>query len=145
MIQRPPSEDLQTQSIPITRLEKLIRSRVYRTVVIINFVFVGAIIYGAIFYPNLPHSVGGGKPATMILVFDSAENLQLLSLTANQANPRWTAPVFVLAELTNGVLVMDSRTKLVVEVKNEFIVSRIDDQKAPVEVTISTLTPSPTP
>jgi hypothetical protein len=100
------------------------------------------LFYGEYIYGSIPHYLGGGRPEPMLLVFNDAENLSLLHLSAAWHIPsnRVTRTVLLLAELNDGVLVADTNTGHVAYVKNSLLTGVVDE--AIVEWII---TPTPTP
>ena len=121
-------------------------SRVYLALGAVVAVLAFGYLFGARLYSMLPRAIGGGSPATIVLVFDNVETHQLLRLTGDPMQPRRTGTLLLLAELTDGILVADTNNGHVATVKNDLIVARLDDQvNLGVITPTPTYTPSPTP
>lgn len=78
------------------------------------------------------------EPPSVALILKENYPPSSLMLSTDDLNPNLTKPLWLLAELTDGLLVADLNTKRVVAVKNEVIASIIDDQ-------LSESLPDPTP
>lgn len=101
-----------------------------------------SIIYGLFVYPIIPHVLGGGKPATIILNLHSDYPASTLRLSSS-SNQTTTGSLLLFAELTDGLLVADPSTGQFVVVKNEAIIGIIDDNIVS-SLIESTSTPTPT-
>ncbi len=123
------------QQDSIERTIRAFRSRPFVIVIAIFTALVGSVIYGQGLYLHLPRAIGGGRPTSVMLVFDKPENLQVLGLTSAPGAPRQTGSLLLLAELTDGMLVADTSTGRIVAVKNDYIVARMNAQIAPQIIT----------
>lgn len=126
------------------RFDKLI-SVYFSFVIILAFVA----IYSDYVYPNLPRSMGGGRPATIILVLKEGNFLPSFALSPGDINPNNTNSLMLLAELTDGLLVVDPRTGRAIAIRNELILAVIDDRVAealiiPIRTPTAMFTPVPT-
>lgn len=115
------------------------------------FVILLALVYGTSYYAQSPRMFGGGMPADVILIFREEQPTQnsIWSFPINSTNPRQSEQVQLLIELTDGVIVRDPSTGVVVIVKNDVLQGIID---APVSNIVSSptatpiqLLPTPTP
>ncbi len=112
------------------------------------------LVYGATIYGSVPRYLGGGQPQDIVLVFEDVSMPQLLNLTQDTTVPQRTGVVLLLAELNDGLLVVDTVNGQVATVKNESLLAVLDDvpspqidRQAPVESVpaqaVETATPTP--
>jgi hypothetical protein len=89
-----------------------------------------SILYGLIFYGITPRTWGGGKPADVILTFKNETEFTSLGINMDPRYRNRSVQMLLLAELTDGILVADTTNGRVLAIKNEFIASIIDNNKA---------------
>lgn len=121
--------------------------RQYRTpMIILSFIIVMGIgsAYGIFLYGTIDRQLGGGRPSTVILSLKPEYPALSLGLTSNLAGPNITTTVWLLAELTDGLLIADPNTGRVVAVRNDAIVAVIDDTVAE-SLIVPSATPTATP
>lgn len=70
------------------------------------YAVVGGVIFG-INYNTIPHTLGGGQPIPVRLIFDEADVMVEFGLTADPTVPTQSEPVCLLAELNTGLLIFD--------------------------------------
>jgi hypothetical protein len=100
--------------------------------------------YGYGFYAQVPHMLGGGMPADVILVFKEPQSSNTgWPFPINQVVPTQSEKVQLLFEFTDGLLVRDEGTKIPVIVKNDVLQAVID--YAPPNSSKPTITASPSP
>ena len=56
-------------------------------------------------YAEVPHALGGGKPSPAVLILAGDADAETLNLRMDAAEPLHTAPLEILAELTDGLLI----------------------------------------
>lgn len=87
-------------------------------------------VYGYSGYEYSPRAIGGGMPTTVVLVFKpaSAEDVAAMALPISM-NPNarlQSAPVTLLMELSDGVLVRDPQQGIPIVIKNDLLYALVD-------------------
>ncbi len=112
--------------------ESLAENRTFRRALVISgfglYTVLFGLFYGEYIYGSIPHYLGGGRPEPMIAVFDDEMTPALLGLTVDPVQPRRTQTLLLLAELSDGLLVLDTNTGRVAAIKNESLTGAMDDQ-----------------
>lgn len=120
----------------------------------IALVLFGSVVFSSFstdIYSRIPRQGGGGQPSAIVLVFKDAESIRHLGLTPNINDPNRADTLLFLAELTEGVLVMDTTNGQVSAVQNDLLMGRMNPAQLYPELLqtfIPTLRPvfiSPTP
>lgn len=124
------------------------KTRIKWLAITVAFLF-SSWIYALLWYPVLPHVFGGGLSVTITLSIRSEYSLLSLGLSQASSTSSNTSTVWLLAELTDGILVADQTTGKVVAIKNDIIAAIMDDGFAtslivPTETPTATFTPAPT-
>ncbi|MEZ4668164.1 MAG: hypothetical protein R3E39_09630 [Anaerolineae bacterium] len=101
---------------------RLLRMRFWILLVgLIYYTVFFGLLYGQYIYGTVPRFLGGGKPEPVILVFNDPELPALFNLTEDPQVPRRSATVLIMAELEDGLLVLDARTGQVAALKQQFL------------------------
>ncbi|MBK8034663.1 MAG: hypothetical protein IPK17_35210 [Chloroflexi bacterium] len=103
------------------------------------------IAYGVPIYGISPRSVGGGAPASVILVFKPTEDFYALGLplSMDATHTLRSQPVELLMELRNSLLVRDPQFSIPFVVRDDLLFSVIDASRY--TMPILPLPPTPTP
>ena len=117
------------------------------------YAIIGGSVYANSVYGNIPRYLGGGQPATAILVFKDEATLNQLGFSPDPIQATHTQNILLLADLTDGIMVLDPITGRVVGVKNESLLGTIDDKintdyvvtATPIMTASPSAGPSPTP
>ncbi|MCA9894489.1 MAG: hypothetical protein KC615_15975 [Anaerolineae bacterium] len=96
----------------------------YRLGLIIVGIFVMIVLFVAFFYERIPFAIGGGSPEPIVIVFENDTVGSLLEI-ASRDEPRKSKTVLILAELVNGILVLDPDTSKVIAIEDEQIIARM--------------------
>jgi len=127
--------------IPIVRIVSKLFSL---TMIFLTAVFALAIgiVYGQYGYEYSSRSLGGGMPATVILLFKDPQLMPTLGLplSLNVTYPAQSEPVELLMELSDGVLVRDPQQQIAVIVRDDLLYGMID---VPTATPVPTSTPTP--
>lgn len=117
-------------------------------IIFVVWIAVVVFFYTPFIYPNLPRSLGGGKPEHVILIFNDTNDPTLWNLPIDSTGHR-TKPLLLLAEYSNGVLVKDDATGVISKVNNDVLIGSIDAEHTPTPtataIGTSTLTVTPKP
>ena len=95
------------------------------------------------YYFDVPRSLGGGQPTPLILIFKEKDLPELLGLPQDAVEGQRTQVVFLLADLNDGVLVLNPTTGLPVAVRSDMLIARVGDMLITPTPTAS-ITPSAT-
>ncbi len=131
----------------LAKLQPFRRAFNYFTVLyLIIFAILTGLLYGRTSYPTIPRWLGGGYPASVILIFNKDHDVSAMPFPVTNSR---SAIVTLLAELTDGVLVWDEQSKTAIEVKADILDSivgaapgKVPDLSTPMH---TTQTPAITP
>lgn len=134
--------------IILTPMQRLLKSiskdplKASRIVIFTLYVLVLGILYGASFYRIIPRFLGGGRPESIILVFNDSTTLSQIGLAKDPIYPNRTQIVLLLADLNDGMLILDRLSGQVVAIKNDSVLAVYDDKVN--QEYLVTPTPKPT-
>lgn len=113
---------LATEQIAVT-----LSSRRGRLSFIVFYFILGGIAWGLL-YMNVPRYLGGGYPAYISIVLKQGVDAKSIGLTLETTNSNRTFPVILLANLNDGILIVDSVSGRVVELHNDTILALVDSK-----------------
>lgn len=98
--------------------------RVYQIIawlLILAVVIALSLVYGVGYYSQSPRMVGGGMPATVILIFKEAQQNPIGIDIINPSNPLQSLPLELRIELTDGIMVREPQSGTVMIVKSDVL------------------------
>ncbi len=123
-----------------------VTNKIILMVALLTYIIVGGYTYAESVYQFIPSYLVGGQPKTAIVVFKSEVDLNGFGIAQNPTQKTHTQNILILADLRDGLLILDPTSGQVVAIKDESILGIYDDKVNTQYVVTATptFTPSPT-
>lgn len=96
----------------------------FRFSLLILGIFVMVFVFVSLFYEAIPFAIGGGKPEPIVLIFEDSDIASVLQIESAHT-PKQSRIVWLLAELVDGVLILDKDSNRVLSIKDKLIIARL--------------------